>query len=370
MGLYTYEDFEKKAQEYGLSGQISEADLKLAKNNPDAGVQILNAKNDWNNATTDEGRALANARAEEARKAFGGYTGGSSGSQFTSYTPSSFSSDEGTKAQQKLNEYMNYKPFSYNPDTDDVYSSYAKAYMREGRRASEDALAQAAAMTGGIPSSYAVTAGQQAGNYYASQLADKIPELEDRAYNRYQSEKNDLLDAYQLLMSADKEKYNRHLDDIGYRQSERKYTDDKKQQDLENEWHEDDTAYNRTVTDTYIGLEVGDYSPLEKLKLTPDLEKINSTGSYFGNLREKYGRGLPSNAWDSAKDYGYSSEDLLGEGFYREWSEADKIEIKEKNLSNGDGGIESEDWTGLLLKGYRSEDLENAGFYEIETGKE
>ncbi|MBQ1244930.1 MAG: hypothetical protein IIX94_04215 [Clostridia bacterium] len=343
MGLYTYEDFEKKAQEYGLSGQISEADLKLAKNNPDAGVQILNAKNDWNNATTDEGRALANARAEEARKAFGGYTGGSSGSQFTSYTPSSFSSDEGTKAQQKLNEYMNYKPFSYNPDTDDVYSSYAKAYTREGRRASEDTLAQAAAMTGGIPSSYAVTAGQQAGNYYASQLADKIPELEDRAYNRYQSEKNDLLDAYQLLMSADKEKYNRHLDDIAYRQSERKYNDDAE-----------------------LGLAVGDYSPFEKLELTPDLEKINNESSLFDSLREKYdGYILPGYEWDS-KDY-KTRRALLSAGFSRQ---LDSTTLAKLKYAYSDGAIPHDEWVIILSEGIMPDDLEEAGFYEIEPGKE
>ena len=356
MGLYTYEDFEKKAQEYGLSGQISEADLKLAKDNPDAGVQILNAKNDWNNATTDEGRALANARAEEARKAFGGYTGGSSGSQFTSYTPSSFSSDEGTKAQQKLNEYMNYKPFSYNPDTDDVYSSYAKAYTREGRRASEDTLAQAATMTGGIPSSYAVTAGQQAGNYYASQLADKIPELEDRAYNRYQSEKNDLLDAYQLLMSADKEKYNRHLDDIGYRQSERKYTDDKEQQDLSNKWYEDQVKRDEAE----LGASLGDYSGVEKLGIKPDYEKINNESSLFDSLREKYdGYVLPGYEWDG-KDY-KTQQELLSAGFMRQLDSTTLAKLKN---AYPDGAIPPDEWVGILNEGIMPDDLEKAGFYE------
>lgn len=356
MGVYTYQDFEKKANEYGLSGQISEADLKLAKENPDAGIAILNAKNDYKLATTDEGRALANAKAEETRRQFGSYTGGTAGSDFNPVknTPSSFTSTEGIKAGEKLNEYINYKPYSYDPESDSVYSAYKKAYQREGERASEDTMAQAAAMTGGIPSSYAVTASQQAGNYYASQLADKVPELEAQAYNRYQNDKTDLLNAYQLLMNADQNKYDRNLDQIDYEQKEK-----------ENKWYEeevkrkkDDTDYNRRVTDAYLGLEVGDYSPLKKLKLTPDLEKINSTGNYFENLRESYGYGLPSNIWDSALSSGYSNEDLVNAGFNRELTELQKDGLIK---AYPEGTIPSDEWADLLSNGYRIEDLENLG---------
>jgi hypothetical protein len=60
---YTYEDFEKALAASGLGGQFSEADLRLARQNPDAGMSILTYKQDYNNATTDEARALANAGA-------------------------------------------------------------------------------------------------------------------------------------------------------------------------------------------------------------------------------------------------------------------------------------------------------------------
>lgn len=69
-----------------------------------------------------------------------------------------------------------------------MYQAYAKRYAREGQRAVQDALGAAAAATGGIPSSYAVTAAAQAGDYYASQMADKIPELYQQAYSRYINE--------------------------------------------------------------------------------------------------------------------------------------------------------------------------------------
>ena len=57
---YTYDDFQKAMQSSGLGGQFSDADLKLAQQNPDAGMSILKYKQDYKNAATDEARALAN----------------------------------------------------------------------------------------------------------------------------------------------------------------------------------------------------------------------------------------------------------------------------------------------------------------------
>ena len=51
-----------------------------------------------------------------------------------------------------------------------------------------DTLGTVAAATGGIPSSYAVTAAQQAGDYYNAQMTDKIPELEQYAYQKYKDD--------------------------------------------------------------------------------------------------------------------------------------------------------------------------------------
>ena len=45
MAKFTYEDFEREAQAAGLLNSFSAADLKLAKDNPDAGISIFNL---WN----------------------------------------------------------------------------------------------------------------------------------------------------------------------------------------------------------------------------------------------------------------------------------------------------------------------------------
>ena len=78
--------------------------------------------------------------------------------------------------------------WDFNPDTDPVWQAYQKQYRREGQRATEDTLGRYAAMTGGMPSTAAVTAASQAGDYYASQLSDKLPEVYQQAYQRYLQE--------------------------------------------------------------------------------------------------------------------------------------------------------------------------------------
>lgn len=182
MATYTLDDFLKAAKEQGWSSGngFSTADWNLAQQNPDAGMTILNAKKGYGSATTDAERAQYNQIAENARSQYGGYTGGEDGTSFylDKQSPSSF-----TPTTEK-------PTFSYDVESDPVYSAYKKQYAREGRRATQDALGSAAAATGGIASSYATAAASQAGDYYASQLSDKVPELYQNAYSRYLNELN------------------------------------------------------------------------------------------------------------------------------------------------------------------------------------
>ena len=75
--------------------------------------------------------------------------------------------------------------FSYDPDTDPVFQAYQQKYRLEGDRASRNAAASYASLTGGYGNSAAATAAAQAGQYYAKQLTDTIPTLAQQAYDRY-----------------------------------------------------------------------------------------------------------------------------------------------------------------------------------------
>jgi hypothetical protein len=87
-----------------------------------------------------------------------------------------------------LDRVVNRDPFSYDKNNDPQWAAYSKQYRREGDRARANTLAQASAATGGRPSSFAMTAASQAGDYYAAKLSDKLPELYRQAYERYMNE--------------------------------------------------------------------------------------------------------------------------------------------------------------------------------------
>lgn len=171
---FTYDDFLKAYNNSGIG--FSDADMQLAQKNPNAGMGLIDAKVRYNQAKTAAERAKYNQQAESIRSLYGGYLGGSDG---WGYTP-----------VDSPNDYVApEKPtFSYDLESDPVWQAYRKQYTREGQRATQDALGAAAASSGGIPSSYATAAATQAGDYYAAQMSDKVPELYQQAYNRYLNE--------------------------------------------------------------------------------------------------------------------------------------------------------------------------------------
>lgn len=127
--------------------------------------------------------------------------------------------------QQKelLDRLLNRPDFSWSKETDPLWGSYKKSYLREGERATANALAQASAASGGRTSSYAATAAAQAGDYYATKLNDIIPTLYQQAYQKY-------LDDYTLMqkdLSAVNQQeqldYQKYLTDLGQYNTDRNF---------------------------------------------------------------------------------------------------------------------------------------------------
>lgn len=235
---YTYDDFVKAANQSGLMGQFSQDDLNLAQKYPEFGLSVLSLKKDYNNATTAEQRLLANQAANELRKSYGNYSGGADGGSFRLESKlnrrsddlldqlgsfGSFSYDEAptyenTFAQQQkdlLDRILNREDFSWSKETDPQWSSYKKSYLREGDRATANALAQASAASGGRPSSHAVNAATQAGDYYATKLNDVIPTLYQQAYERYLDEYNMKLKDLNTVNQQEQLDYAKYLDRLG-----------------------------------------------------------------------------------------------------------------------------------------------------------
>lgn len=235
---YTYDDFVKAANQSGLMGQFSQDDLNLAQKYPEFGLSVLSLKKDYNNATTAEQRLLANQAANELRKSYGNYSGGADGGSFRLESKLNRRSDdlldqlgsfgsfsygeaptyENTFAQQQkdlLDRILNREDFSWSKETDPQWSSYKKSYLREGDRATANALAKASAASGGRPSSYAVNAATQAGDYYATKLNDVIPTLYQQAYERYLDEYNMKLKDLNTVNQQEQLDYAKYLDRLG-----------------------------------------------------------------------------------------------------------------------------------------------------------
>lgn len=307
MPTFTYDQFQKAAQDSGLMGEFSPADLSLAQRNPDAGMSLLKYKQDYHAATTDEARALANLGAEGIRSSYGNYTGGDNGGSFY-LDPLSPSSFDGGKAPTYQNQYagdiadlweqqknygsydygkdapvynnryddtiqdliqgiLNREDFSYDPATDPLYQNYRKQYTREGQRATADTLGAVAAASGGIPSSYATTAAAQAGNYYAAQMTDKIPELYQLAYNQYLNDYNMQLSDLGVVQGAEQSDYDKYLNELNQFNTDRAFD--------YNAWLD---GYNMTKDQlqTAQGLEQLDYT-----KYLNELQQFN-TDREFG----------------------------------------------------------------------------------------
>ena len=225
MSIYKYSDFEKELRASGLSGQFSTADMALAQKNPDAGMAIISAKRNYAAAKTPEARALANAEADKVRKSYGGYTGGADGGSFNlePLSPNSFQGSEAPvysnpykdRVEAALSKVENRQPFSYDPSTDPVYQSYDKKYTREGQLATEDVLGKASVMTGGVPSTAAITAAGQTANQYAAEKADIIPTLYQQAYDRAMAEFTADRQVLSDLMAADAQEYGKYQTELG-----------------------------------------------------------------------------------------------------------------------------------------------------------
>ena len=242
---YTYDDFLTAAGNSGLLGEFSKADLDTARKYPEFGLSILSLKKDYHNAATDEGRLLANEAANQLRSSYGNYMGGDSGGSFYSQGKipgqidtvldkinnyGSFSFDQEAPvydnryAQQQqalLDAILNREDFSWSKETDPQWSSYKKSYLREGDRATQNALAQASAASGGRPSTAAVTAASQAGDYYAAQLNDVIPALYQQAYDKYLDEYSMMLQDLGAVNTQEQLDYAKYLDQLGQYNTDR-----------------------------------------------------------------------------------------------------------------------------------------------------
>ena len=251
--MFTYDDILKKIQETGV--KMSEADMKLAQSNPDAGMSIISAKQGYAGAKTPEEQAYWHGLAEDTRGQSGGYSGGKYGGSYISLnTPSSYApakeaptyeNQYADQIKSALSNIQDRKAWSYNADSDQAYQAAKKQYMREADRSSADTMGQYAAMTGGMPSTAAMTAGSQASDYYKTQLSDQLGNYINQDYQRYVDQLGADYDKLSALSSLEQGDYGKYQDQLGQYNAENAFNYKQYLDNVDYNTNKEQTQYDR-----------------------------------------------------------------------------------------------------------------------------
>ena len=141
--------------------------------------------------------------------------------------PAAFQSKYEDQIQGLLDRIMNREAFSYDFNADPLYQQMKDRYTQQGKLAMQDAMGNAAALSGGYGNSYAQTVGQQTYQNYMQGLNDVIPELRDAAYQMYTDEGNRMNTNLNTLRGLDDTDYGRYRDTVGDWYNDRDYYNSK-----------------------------------------------------------------------------------------------------------------------------------------------
>lgn len=108
------------------------------------------------------------------------------------------------------------EPYKFDVDASALYQAVKDNTIRQGQRAMQDTMGQAAGLTGGYGSTYAQGAGQQAYNEFLTRLNDQIPDIAAQERAAYDAETQALLQRLSLAS-------NLYQQDYGEAMAERDY---------------------------------------------------------------------------------------------------------------------------------------------------
>jgi len=118
-----------------------------------------------------------------------------------------------TSYTDRVNEMMDKinsrESFSYDPDTDPLFQQYLQNSMESGRKAMNDTIGQASALTGGYGSSYATAAANGAYNNYVQDAYNNLDDYYRTALEAYEAEGQDLYNKLGMYQTADATEYDR-----------------------------------------------------------------------------------------------------------------------------------------------------------------
>ncbi len=176
--------------------------------------------------------------------------------------------------------------FTYDPEADPLYAQYKKQYEEQGRRASEDIMGRASALTGGYGNSYGGKIASDKMAEYASLSAEKGEELEEKAYKRQLDSIEGLYSLYSLMSDEEKREEDRQRAAIDFAVLASEMGDDSFIKALGIEPEDDDFQKLKEMAE--LSAKYGDYSGLEALGI--DTSRLTSGEKFdMAELFAKYG---------------------------------------------------------------------------------
>jgi len=287
--------------------RFSQADLDMGRDNFGALEEIIQAKVDRKNATTEEAKQEANNRANAIRQYYGNYHGGDDGLQgvysptykkperaaqnenvealFNKYN-SAFQGKAPTWTPQYekeiaglLSDLGNREAFSYDMNKDPLYQQYRDQYIREGQRAMKDTAAQTAALTGGYGSTYGAIAAEQGYDNYLAQLNDRVPQLEQIAYGKYADEVADMYNRLGAMQTEENRLYGQYLDALGQYNTDRGFAYNAMQDAIGQNNHEN--SFERGIFESDRDFRLNQ-SQTERQQKQADIENALAIGDFRG----------------------------------------------------------------------------------------
>ncbi|MEG2001378.1 MAG: hypothetical protein RR053_08320 [Evtepia sp.] len=169
------------------------------------------------------------------------------GKQFYNDNPPKYTGKYDDEIAKLMTGLQNTKPFSYQHESDPIYQGYKDQYTKLGASAMDDTIGKVSSRTGGLASSFATSAAQQANQSYLSELTNKIPKLEQLAYERYANETKEKRSNLDQLLHLDKVNYGKFTDALGQYNNDRNF--DYKQ--FSDDWNREHGLYRETIDDQY-----------------------------------------------------------------------------------------------------------------------
>ena len=191
-------------------------------------------------------------------------------------------------SNQMLDLILNRKPAQYNAATDPAAQAARKTAARNARAVTKDTMGQYAGMTGGVPSTAAVSAAAQAGNQAMAAGADKVAELEQMYLDRYHQETQGMYNAYGALQQAEGDAFNRQMQEQQW--AFQKEQDAFNRQMQEQQWAfqqqqaakaDEEAEYNKKLAMAQLQASYGDLSGLKALGV--DTSKYAAGGGGGGS---------------------------------------------------------------------------------------